>query len=162
MIDADIADMEKRSQDKLPTTAPAVGREKLPEIIAAVLKPAERPSIDVEHVPPKSFQRGQAVTITMRLPKGHENGPSPRIYYRRVNQAEAYRSQGMEPAVGREGEFAATVPAQYTDSPFPLQYYFELQNGGGGQAWMFPGLGSDWNHQPYFVVRQARPTAVRT
>ena len=42
---------------------------------------------------------------------------------------------------------------QYTDSPYPLQYYFELRDA-RGHAWLYPGFRADLCNQPYFVVRQ--------
>src|SRR5207237_10177024 len=60
-IDDDIADMDRRSRDKRPTTAPAIGDEHLAAAIAAALTPTDRPAVPVEHVPPATFQRGKAV-----------------------------------------------------------------------------------------------------
>ena len=48
----------------------------------------------------------------------------------------------------------AEIPAAYTDSPFPLQYHFQI-HAGDGVAQLHPGLKPGWNGQPYFVVRQA-------
>ena len=48
------------------------------------------------------------------------------------------------------------MPKDYTRSPYPLQYFFELHNA-AGRAWLFPGFAADLCNQPYFVVRQARP-----
>ena len=123
--------------------------------IAAVGSPAARPSTAVAHEPPASFRRGQAVTLAVRLPEG--KGVTPLVYYRRVNQAEAYVAQAMDGG-GGNGEYRATIPAQYTDSPFPLEYYFELRDG-SGKAWMFPGFNREWSNQPYFVIRESRPPA---
>jgi hypothetical protein len=51
------------------------------------------------------------------------------------------------------GAWKAEIPAAYSDSAFPLQYYFEPTDG-PGRAWLFPGLGSALARQPYFVLRQ--------
>ena len=50
--------------------------------------------------------------------------------------------------------YAAAIPATYTDSQFPLQYYFEVRQG-PESATLYPGLGADLTNQPYFVVRRA-------
>ena len=47
------------------------------------------------------------------------------------------------------GGFRAQIPAEYTRSPFPMQYYFVLEGTG-----MYPGLGPNLSGQPYFVVHQ--------
>jgi hypothetical protein len=39
---------------------------------------------------------------------------------------------------GAETRFIGTIPANYTDSKFPLQYYFELRR--ANDAWLFLGL----------------------
>jgi hypothetical protein len=44
------------------------------------------------------------------------------------------------------------VPAEYTDSPFPLQYYFVVST---PTVTLYPGLNDTWTNQPYFVIRQA-------
>jgi hypothetical protein len=74
-----------------------------------------------------------------------------RLYYRRVTQAERYESTEMQL---RDGHYRATIPADYTDSHYPLEYYFELKQG-PDSAWLYPGFGVDLTNQPYFVVRRA-------
>jgi hypothetical protein len=83
---------------------------------------------------------------------GGDNAITVRLHYRRVNQAESYVVADM-PATG-EG-FEATIPGDYTDSPYPLQYWFELRDA-SGRAWFWPGFNAELSNQPYFVVRQAR------
>ena len=64
--------------------------------------------------------------------------------------AETWRMIDMELA-GKN--YAATIPADYTDSPFPLQYHFQVRNESDG-ARPYPGLQPGWRGQPYFVVPQ--------
>jgi hypothetical protein len=73
------------------------------------------------------------------------------LYYRRVNQAESYETIEM-PA--REEVYSAAIPAKYTDSPYPLQYYFELRKSPDA-AWLYPGFGKELANQPYLVIRRA-------
>ena len=54
----------------------------------------------------------------------------------------------------RDNRYRATIPPTYTDSHFPLQYYFEIQHA-ASSATLYPGLGPELNNQPYFVVRRA-------
>jgi hypothetical protein len=73
------------------------------------------------------------------------------MYYRHVNQAETYEAVPM----ARDGDdLTAEIPGRDTDSPYPLQYYFELRRD-AKTAWLYPGFDADLANQPYFVVRQA-------
>jgi hypothetical protein len=49
------------------------------------------------------------------------------------------------------GRYTGTIPAEYTQSEYPLQYYFELQDRKGA-AWMHPGFNKTFSNQPYFAV----------
>jgi hypothetical protein len=71
-------------------------------------------------------------------------------YYRHVNQGEHFEAAEMA-ARGGTHEFA--IPASYTESPYPLQYYFRLIES-PSRAHLFPGLGPDLTTPPYFVVRR--------
>jgi hypothetical protein len=53
----------------------------------------------------------------------------------------------------KDGSYHATIAGNYTDSAYPLEYYFELKR--GNSAWIYPGLSADLANQPYFVVRKA-------
>jgi hypothetical protein len=74
-----------------------------------------------------------------------------RLWYRHVNQAESFQQAEM---AADTNTFTAEVPGQYTDSPFPLQYYFEIFAAAADAA-LHPGLGPDFAGQPYFVVPAA-------
>jgi hypothetical protein len=74
------------------------------------------------------------------------------LHYRHANQAEPWRADAMKFEAGRR---RGVIPAEYTDSPFPLQYYFELAAGTPPRAWLHPGFDSTWSNQPYVVVRRA-------
>ena len=75
-----------------------------------------------------------------------------RLYYRHVTHAERYQAVEMAATGNR---YRAVVPATYTDSPYPLQYYFELGQG-PDSATLYPGFGADLVNQPYFVVGSGR------
>jgi hypothetical protein len=51
------------------------------------------------------------------------------------------------------GRSIGTIPADVTDSPYPIQYYVELRDN-PGRAWLYPGLDETLSNRPYFVVRQ--------
>ena len=73
------------------------------------------------------------------------------LYYRHVNQAERFNVAAMNRIDDR---FRAIVPASYTDSVYPLEYYFEVK-GTTGRAQLYPGFSRALTNQPYFVVRRS-------
>jgi len=96
---------------------------------------------------PLCIQRNQPLALELA-------GPvlaSARVHYRHVNQAERWQSAVMD----RKGPaYVAAIPGAYTDSPYPLQYYFELKSA-PDRAWLYPGFPSDLAGQPYYVIRGA-------
>jgi hypothetical protein len=71
-----------------------------------------------------------------------------KLHYRQVNQAERWHSVEME----RDGRsFKATIPGAYTQSPFSLQYYFELHQSATA-ANIYPGFNQAFANRPYFVL----------
>jgi len=51
--------------------------------------------------------------------------------------------------------FTATIDGAYTDSPYPLQYFFEIRME-AGDAWMVPGYAPDLSNQPYYVIQAGK------
>jgi hypothetical protein len=95
----------------------------------------------------QKYRRGQALDLDLSVT---EQPATVQLYYRHVNQAERFSKVQMH----SEGQhFRATIPASYTDSVYPLQYYFEITKG-GGKAWLYPGFTKTLTNQPYFVIRQ--------
>jgi hypothetical protein len=157
-IDADTLDMEKiLKQGSESGTAPLKVDRKVIEkaMHQALAKPehGENPPLAGLHEPPPSFQRGQPLTIVAHVPKVSNLAliSGLRLRYRHVNQAEIWQMIEMERA---GDDYRAVIAAAYTDSPFPLQYYFQIRNV-SGDAWLRPGLERRWHGQPYFFVRQA-------
>jgi len=146
-MDADIAAMEKALNAVAPGTPQT---EQVRTAIAQVLGRPRRSAPVCRHTPPVDFVPGSQVALTLAV----QEPASPslvRVYYRHVNQAERYQVAEMHP---QNGHYRATIPASYTDSRFPLQYYFELKQG-PDKAWPYPGFTPDLTNEPYFVVRQA-------
>jgi hypothetical protein len=129
-IDQDIADMAARI-------------EKAPAAVALI--PAWKPA--AAHTPPPRFTRGREVPLDLRV----EGAAEAMLHYRRVHQGERWVAAPMQ---AHQGRFTAAIPAAYTDSPFPLQYYFEVR-GTGGRARIVPGFDADFLGTPYVVVRSA-------
>jgi hypothetical protein len=154
-IDQDTADLEKLLKQPSADTQTTD-----PKVIAQAMKTVlgksqgdEHPVVADVHTPPASFQRGKPFPVVARIPKGKNSIAITglRLRYRHVNQAETWQSSEME-QTGEE--YRAAIAAEYTDSPFPLQYYFQILTG-SGRAWLCPGLEHRWQGQPYFFVRQA-------
>ena len=144
-IDADIAQLTERL-----ASAKAGGDERSAAAIAEVLRHQQRPSVACRHRKPAGFVPRQAVAIGISMPAQSERVEAT-LYYRHVNQAERYQSAEME---YRGSGFRASIPAEYTDSPYPLQYYFEFKQG-RQKAWLYPGFEENLLNQPYFVLRRS-------
>ena len=139
-FDDDISDMAKR----LDQTKPAP--ERVSKAIAEALGRPRRPSVPCRHTPPAAFHPGQPLELEFAAPKL----VSARMYYRHVNQAERFESVEMRASDNR---YRAAIPAGYTQSLYPLQYYFELKTA-PDQACLVPGFAANLSNQPYFVIRR--------
>jgi hypothetical protein len=73
----------------------------------------------------------------------------PMLHYRHINQAERWKSLRM----ARDGKgFSATIPADYTDTKFHLQYFVSSRR--GGRSVLSPGLRDDLANEPYYTALQ--------
>ena len=142
-IDRDIAQMEQRLVSAKSPEDPRVEAA-----IAEAIGTPQRPSVLCQHQPPRNFRPKEAVPIAITVPA---KLASVRLYYRHVNQAERFQAVEME---SRGNTWRASIPAAYTDSPYPLQYYFELREG-PAKAWLYPGFAPDLANQPYLILRRA-------
>ena len=156
-MDADIADMEKLLAQPIANSPVELKLE--PKIIeqamhAVLTQPKfeEHPSLAGLHTPPTAFRRGQPLTLIARRPQISNPATISGVHlrYRRVNQAETWQTMEMEKT---GADYRSVIAAEYTDSPFPLQYYFQIR-AAAGRARLHPGLHPGWRGQPYFIVRQ--------
>ena len=106
-------------------------------------QPPQRLATRAHHIPPERFAPGADLPVVL-------NGAgeaTAQLFYRHVNHGERWRSMTMS----QEGDtFRAAIPAAYTRSPYPLQYYFVLEK--GAQATLYPGFNATFSNQPYFAV----------
>ena len=138
-IDDDLADMAKRLESAEPKSD-----ERVRAAVAEALGRPQRGTATCHHTPPARFQRNRPLPIELSV----DGGTRAVLYYRHVNQAERWNTAEMR----REQQIVrADIPAAYTDSFYPLQYYFELK--ARPKAWLHPGFVPDLTNQPYFVVR---------
>lgn len=144
-IDADIADMARKLEGLGASGARSDSRRLAPEEVVAE---PQRPSFSCSHTPPERFRRNQRLEIELSL-KAEEPPSNVLLHYRHVHQAERYITTEMS---GKVRRYRATIPASYTHSPYPIQYYFELKQG-SARASLYPGFEPSLTNQPYFVVQ---------
>ncbi len=144
-IDKDI-DLMRKILEKIPS-ADNRQPDNVHEAIKEVLGRPHRDSAVCHHKNPDKFKVGEAVNLKISVDKEIE---SILLYYRHVDQAERFKTTKMKKA-GRS--FSASIPADYTETLYPLQYYFELREK-PDNAWLYPGLTSKLTQQPYFVIRK--------
>ena len=144
--------MEKLSREPKAVSDSGSGTRILPDDVdlPALFAASSVSRPRCEHLPPPAFKPEKPLAIEMALESGYKVS-RVRLHYRHVNQAEAYKIEDMSL---RDGRYRKAIPSAYTDSPYPLHYFFELYDQ-QGQAWMHPGIGSDLMGQPYYLVRQA-------
>lgn len=144
-IDEDISDMEKRL-GRTKTNGRA--GDAVSRAIREILNPPARPAVRCRHTPPARFRPGEPLPLDLVL---ESNQPSTvRLHYRHANQAEDWLGADAQ---GQRGRYRVLVPAEYTQSPYPVLYYFEVQTQAG--ALLYPGFDATLSSEPYFVVRKA-------
>lgn len=150
-IDQDLALMQQKATAPPPVAADlAPGRAAA--LIQEILGQPQRPAHNVTHVPPASFRRGQPVAVTLTMADAPSPPPAVRLYYRHTQQAEPWCEAPMSLSPGAYG---TAIPGAYSDSAYPLEYYFEI-SAGSGRPWLYPGFNSTRSNQPYFVLRQGQ------
>jgi hypothetical protein len=142
-IDVDIALMERMLEAETSGQGSATSSAQM-----AIKESTGRPVrqvVPVKHISPGTFKAGEPVTIELAL----DFQPAKVIlYYRHVNHAERFVSGEM---VLSGNMYRTAIPSVYSDSEYPLQYYFEIRED-TTKAWLYPGLRTELNNQPYFVL----------
>lgn len=146
LIDDDIGRLEAKLSGVTRVASPTPLEA---DAIRRALGRPQRASVAVRHTAPPSFHPGLALALAFSAT------PRPRavrLVYRHVNQAERYRTLTMEE--DGAGGFTGTIPAEYTDTAYPIAYYFEIDPDAGDPT-LFPGLGPALDQQPYHISRPA-------
>ncbi|HWB85496.1 MAG TPA: hypothetical protein VG675_15235 [Bryobacteraceae bacterium] len=149
-IDADVAAMEAElAHPAQPQPAMAAPAKKA---VQAAIGMPHRPSVKCSHTPAASFRPNEPLKIELAvMTTGKEKPSAVELHYRRVDESERWQSADME---WNGKSYETSIRGEYTNSAYPLQYYFELRRD-EDSAWMFPGFAPDLSNQPYFAVRQA-------
>jgi hypothetical protein len=145
-FDQDIADLEQalaKVRTDLPEPEASHARQAVSEALGRPL----RAYLQWRHTSPSRFQPGAPLAIELSVQRPQS---AVRLHYRHVNQSERYEVVEME---AQGSVFRATIPGDYTNSPYPLEYYLTVHD--GTAAWLIPGFDASLTNQPYFVVRRA-------
>jgi hypothetical protein len=139
-IDHNIANLK----DALAQPRPAPADPKGAAALAFAKSRPVRPVIAAQHKPPQTFTPGAALTVHL----ASAPAKAAKLWYRHVYQGERWASVAM---TGDSNNWQAAIPADYTQSPYPLQYYFELDTGAPLTA-MVPGFNATRSNTPYYSV----------
>lgn len=142
-IEKDLSDMEAivaEGKQTRPGTGPLAGLH-----IERILKWSACQLLPGRHTPPPAFVRGEALDISFR-PFGASRR-AVTLHYRHVDQSQSWCSVEM---AWRAQEYRASIPAEYTRTPYPIIYYFEIDH--HNISAFYPGVAEDLSGTPYFVV----------
>jgi hypothetical protein len=115
--------------------------------VAAATSTAPRWSAACQHRPAAHFRPGADLAIEVAAAAPVE---AVELWYRHVNHGERWQKAPMQ----RQGQsFRAAIPGAYTQSPYPLQYYFVV-TGQAAQPVFSPAFNETLSNQPYFVIWQ--------
>jgi hypothetical protein len=144
-IDTDLAAMEAKIKDE--SIKPAGGSERASAAIRAVTTKPRRFSAGCSHTVAVSFHPSQALPLTLHLTGSGDKPSAVKLFYRHVNQGERWKSVPMQKS---QQTYTAEISGEYTKSPYPLQYYFELSN--ESSAWFYPAFNATLSNQPYYAI----------
>jgi hypothetical protein len=141
-IDTDLAAMEQKLQT--PPASSSAGDAG--NAVKAAMGTVAKPTVDCHHALPESFHPGQSLQLALHV--SADSNLTARLFYRHVNQAERWLSAEMN---REQGSFQAAISGDYTNSKFPLEYYFALERANTA-AWIYPGFNAALSSQPYFAI----------
>src|SRR5262249_11701732 len=139
VIDTDLAALEQ-----FLASAPARSASAADTLRRAASAP--RLTIDAHHTPADFFHPGSDLVLTISTPSTVTDAV---LWSRHVNHGERWRSASMQHSADTP---PAAIPADYTSSPYPLQYYFELRS--TSAATLHPPFNSTWSNQPYYAIHK--------
>jgi hypothetical protein len=137
-IDADVTALEQHFAESTTQKSSAS------EAIQQATTPSPRPAIAMKHTAAEAFNPGSELALAVATPAGVREAV---LWYRHVNQGERWLSTPMHQSGATH---TAAIPAAYTDSPYPLQYYFELRT--ATAATLHPAFNPTLSNQPYYAI----------
>jgi hypothetical protein len=148
-IDADLGDMEKHGTQPVAGAATSADPAVVRRAIGVVLSRPQKTSFAARHTPATRFEPGKPVVLALSLAPGKSRKVT--LMYRQADQSQRWR---MADTTWGNGAYGSAIPADYTESQYPLLYYFELHEVAG--SGIYPGFSKDLSNQPYFLVRSSR------
>ena len=130
------------------TPSMATRDEKTIAAVNRCMQKPERLTVKCQHKKLASFKPGHDIEVEISFEKMPQFA---KLYYRHVNHAERYMALNMQSSGNK---YKAVIPAEYTNSPYSIAYYFELGETKNAVT-LYPGLGAELTQQPYFIVRKA-------
>ena len=146
-MDADIDLLTKKLEQTPNLSTPQ--KENVELAVQEILGRHKREFVTCRHIQPNHFIPGNSLSVELSVEKTVD---SVLLYYRHVNHAERFKTIEMQKS---GNSFHEAIPADYTNSLYPLQYYFELRES-KNKASLYPGISEKLTQQPYFVVRMKR------
>ncbi len=145
-MDADIADMKGALAEAGAGGKKSSRQETVHKAIQTVKTRPQLPTMSCQHTPAEKFQPGKPMKIELKL---SGEAKEVMLHYRHVNQAVDWQ---MTPMDKTGNQCQAVIPAEYTDTRYPMSYYFTIDMGEAGKA-IYPGLDENQANMPYFVVQ---------
>jgi hypothetical protein len=137
LIEQDLPTLKKHFAD------PSTRSSSAAIAIQQAIRPSSRPVVAVEHTAPGSFHPGEDLHLSVVVPAV----TASIVWYRHVNQGERWSSAPMKKS---GNAYSVSIPGSYTDSPYPMQYYFELHT--KEKATLYPAFNATWSNQPYYAI----------
>ncbi len=103
--------------------------------------------IGIEHISPKQFVQNKKILLSCSIKI--KNNFLGYLHYRQVNQSIKWKKIKLNKETKK---FTANIPAAYTKTPFPIQYYFEFTD--NKISSFAPGFKKNLSNQPYYLLRQ--------
>ena len=148
-IDADLGDMEKHMT--LPIAGPETSAD--PAVVRmavrVVLSRPQKPPFTARHTAATRFEPGKPLELALSFAHGESRKVT--LMYRQADQSQLWR---MADTTWVNGAYRSAIPADYTESQYPLLYYFEVHEAGG--SGIYPGFSKELSNRPYFLARSSR------
>jgi hypothetical protein len=144
-IDQDMTALEKHFGD-IPIQQPSSGKT-----LQQFTKVSPRPNVGARHAAPDTFHPGSDLHLAVTT---SDVVTDSILWYRHVNQGERWLST---PMIKAGDVHKAITPENYTNSPYPLQYYFEFHT--AEAATLHPQFNPTLSNQPYYAVMSAKESA---